>query len=467
MLALLVTMRIMTSVMSPADVGTVNQITALAVLFASAFIAPITTYFSRGFLGWRDAGELSAKMQRLLRTVLGAAIAFGFVAFAADFAFTLVPQSSAIWVFALVFLYLAAYSMHVAVISGASLLGERAIYTGLQNLAAWGGLGFAVVLFQFARGPELWLLGLYAGFMVSALAWFWLRTHAARVSSAGVETGERLPFSTKAVFTFAWPQAVAYSLWWTQSQSYRFILDDISGLATVGLFFAAYALCSIPMQMFETLFNEYYAPTLYGGLKNASRENWVRVWNNYASAYVPAVILFGMFLIAIGPHLAVLLLGEEFRRAGDYVFWPALAETARAISSSLYTMGIIKVDMRINIPPMIAGAVIAPFFVYLLAPAEPLLGTSQALFLGSVAALVIVVVVSRRALNVSWPLRRICLAGLAGIPLLIVAWAVDYFAPVSSVITALAVFSATGIYVAIAQYSLASSWIRRPFNRAI
>lgn len=467
MLAALVAIKIATSMMSPDQVGTVNQLTSVAILLSSAFIAPVTTYFGRGFLLWLDAGELRTRLRQLLVYVLAAGLVLSFAAFAIQAVTNLIPGTTASWVLALAATYLTAYSVHLVVTGGFAVLGERAVYAGLQNIAAWCGLGFALALFWSFAKPEAWLLGIYGGFVVSACALIWLiKRVEAKTPATDGGAKPQMTFTVESAFAFAWPQAIVYALWWIQSQSYRFILDDVAGLASVGLFFAAYALCSMPMQTFETLFNEYYAPTLYGTLKNGSREEAARAWNEYASAYVPAVVLFGAFLVAVGPGLAVLLLGPGFREAGYFVLWPALAETARAISSSLYTMGIVKLDMKINIPPVIAGAIAAPVLVYLLAPHAPLAGTGQALFLASLAVLAIVIPISRRALNVKWPRWRIALAVIAGLPLLIGGELINHFAPSANTMQALMVVALAAFYLVVMQYLLARSWIHRTSSMA-
>jgi len=173
------------------------------------------------------------------------------------------------------------------------------------------------------------------------------------------------------------------------------------------------------MQIFESLFNEFYSPTFYRAIKEQGTERIAVAWNAYASAYIPAAILFGAFLAGSGPFLVKLLLGERFQVVTSILIWPALTETMRAISSSLFTMGIAKVDMRINLPPVAAGATTAPVLVYLLAPVNPLLGTGIALFTGAVVVLSIAIFMTYRALPVTWPVRRIVIALALGLPMVI------------------------------------------------
>ncbi len=462
-LAALATIKIATSLMTPSQVGSVNQISSLAVLLSSTFIAPVSTYLGRGLLGWRESGVLAIYLRQYLKFVVLAAIVLASAMWLSESMADFVPTVSSPWVFILVLIYLVFFSIHTAATSGLVILERRAAYIVFTNIAPWAGLVLAVILLHQHAQPEVWLLGIFGGFVLSSAAFFVLlaSSNGQRDRTTAGSSRAGIPSTARSVFLFAFPQAIVYVLWWVQSQSYRFMLDDIGGLASVGLFFAAYALCSMPMTTFETLFNEYYSPTLYRNLKGENREQRAQVWDAYASAYMPAVVLFGAFLVGVGPYLAKILLGEEFQGVGSIIVWPAMTETMRAISSSLYTMGIVKLDMRLNIPPVAAGALISPLLVYLLAPQDPLVGTGVALFAAGLAVLLVVIPMSYRALPVKWPWTRIAQAAMLGLPMIVAGALANLSAADISWTDTIVALTIGVIYLAIAQYLLARKWLHK------
>jgi len=254
---------------------------------------------------------------------------------------------------------------------------------------------------------------------------------------------------------------VVFILWWIQSQSYRFILPWVADIATVGLFAAGYMICSVPMQTFETLFNELYIPTLYRALKGQDREGMARAWNDYAAAYIPAVILFGAFLIGNAAFMVKLLLGEQFQAITSILLWPALTETFRAISSTLHHLGLAKVDMTVNVLPVVLGAFVAPSLVYLLASHEPLLGTALALLAAAVVAFAAVIPISRRALPVVWPVRRIMYAVALAVPLCLLGRAIGAGFGELSESKAVVALVISGLAMVFLQYVMAKEWIRQ------
>jgi O-antigen/teichoic acid export membrane protein len=220
-------------------------------------------------------------------------------------------------------------------------------------------------------------------------------------------------------------------------------------------------ICSVPMQTFESLFNEFYSPTMFRALKGQNIKGIARAWNDYAAAYIPAVILFGAFLIGNATFLVKLLLGEQFQVIASILIWPALTETFRAISSTLHQLGLAKVDMTVNIVPVMIGAFVAPTLVYLLAPSEPLLGTALALLAAAGAAFIAVIPISCRALPVVWPIRRILYAAALAVPLCLLGRAMGAGFGELSESKAVIALVISGLAMVLLQYVMAKKWLRQ------
>lgn len=459
-LAGLVTIKTATTMLSPGDVGSMNQLMSLASLGTSALLIPVTAYIGRGCLEWMDAGTLSRKLGAYLFIVLAVTLVLGVAAWAIQSWLMLVAGVGAAWVGGLVALYTMGFSLHTMGTTGLNLTGHRWLYVVFGNIAAWGGLLFALWYSRAEASAEMWLLGIFCGFLLSSLSYTVLNRYA----RAGVPvhySGEvsRLPFDRWTLVTFVWPQAIIFLLYWIQSQSYRFVLTSVADIATVGLFAAGYMICSVPMQTFETLFNEFYGPTLFRALKGQDAAGMTEAWNAYAAAYIPAVIVFGSFLAGSAAFMVKLLLGEQFQAVTPILIWPALTETLRAISSVLHQLGLVKVDMTVNVLPVLVGALVAPTLVYLLAPHEPLLGTALALLAAGVAACAVVIPISRRALPVVWPIRRIVYAAALGAPLCVLGWVMRAgLGEITDGKAAIALLI-SGSMMVLMQYVMAKEWL--------
>lgn len=457
MIAGLVTLRVATEIMPPETLGYVAQTTSIVALLCTTMVWPVNIYIGRGLLGWLAAGVARRNLLRFSAFVAVAAIASGLLVFLARSCAAIVAGVSASSLGILTLLYVLGYSFHTASTGALNLLGHRLAYVAFGNLALWSGLVLALSFYALLPGPETWLLGLYLGYVIGSSGFLRVLKHSREVGGRGSDC---LALTVHAVFAFAWPQIVTSVLWWLQSQSYRFVLGEVGGPALVGLLVAGYTVCSGTMQAFETLFHEIYGPKFYRSLADQGQAGLAKAWNEYASAYLPTVVLFGAFLVGMGPILARVLLGEQYHGIIPVLFLLALTEMLRASSSALYTMGVAKLDMRVIVPPVLVGAILSPFLVYVLGSIDSLLGTAAGMFLAYLGVFLVVIPISRRTLPIRWPIGRILGAGLVGLPMIILGqflpMAFDATLAISLLVVAIGV-----LYLAGAQYVLARPWLEQ------
>ena len=211
-------------------------------------------------------------------------------------------------------------------------------------------------------------------------------------------------------------------------------------------------------QSFETLFNEIYSPKLYRSLADQGQAGLAKTWNEYASAYLPAVVLFGAFLVGMGPILAKILLAEQYHEIIPFLFLPALTEMLRAFASALSIMGVAKLDMRITVLPVLVGATLSPLLVYIFGSIDSMLGTAVGMFLAYLTVFLVVIPISRHTLPIRWPIGRMLGAALVGLPMIVLGqylpMAVDATLPTSLYVLAISV-----LYMMGAQYVLARPWL--------
>jgi O-antigen/teichoic acid export membrane protein len=455
--AAFVTIKISTTLLSPAEVGSVNQLNSLATLFATGLLLPVLVYFARGLVGWIETRQFEIHARAMLCIIAFAALALSALGTLLQWSWGVVHDIPVPWVGIVLLVYLIGFPAHNLVINSTAVLGQRTQTAIYSNLAAWLGLAAAVVLYLEFGTAEAWFLGICFGFVVSGQAfWFLLRKIGNSPSAIQGAHRDALPFDLMAVLRFIWPQVLVGVLWWIQSQSYRFQLAEISSVATVGLFFAGYALCSVPMQAFEAAVNEYFGPMLYGKIDMNSQGGVVRAWNLYASVYVPSILIFGGFLAACAPFLVILALGSEFQAVGAILLWAALGETCRALSTVNHALGVVRVDMRRLLPPALVGALAAPVLIQALAPGEPLLGTAIALCLAHVLVLVVVYVLVRMSAPVTWPWKRAFAATTLGAVVILAGRAALDLLP-STPVAALTVCVVLGVFVLAMIYHVSRS----------
>ena len=455
----IVRVRVSTTLMLPRQLGSITQMMSVASIFSMMLVTPIWQYIMRAFIEWLDAGILLKYLLRYFRYVLMVAILVIGAAWLLQWQFHLVNGFSIAWVIVLIGIYIIFSSVNAVGTTGLNLLGRRVEFVVFSNLAIWIGLGLAVVLLLVFSQAAYWILGQYIGIAIASISIFLLFKRVRSTQHISGGTGKIMQFKPSIIFNFVWPQVVTLVLWWFQSQSYRFVLDRVAGIANVGLFSVGYGIGVTLIATFETIFGQFYEPIYYRALKRQGTDGQAKAWNDYASAYLPGVILVGLFVASSGSFLAKVLLGPQFKAAGSVVIWSAIGGLIRAPGAMVHFLGIAKVDMRILIPSAAVGAILAPTGVLLFGRLHPLHGTGLALCLSFLASVGIGIYISLRALPVTWPIRRILLSGLLGVPMIIGFEISKRFVPQPTILSALIVLSLEGLYLLLAEYALARGWM--------
>jgi len=266
--------------------------------------------------------------------------------------------------------------------------------------------------------------------------------------------------AVRPVFHFVWPQTVYAVLYWSQTQSYRFILADTAGLAIIGLFTVGFSIGMMPVLMFDQWFKEFYDPIFYQAIADRSKQEQAKAWNQLASAYFPALILIVIFVVLAGPFLATFLVGERFRWVGWLSLWGGLATCGAQASSTIGMAGRAVMNTRILIWPNLVGALVAVGGVVILSGRWPLGGTGLSLTLGTVISAVLIILQVRRLLPVQLPWRRIGFAILICLPLVVAMAAIRAKWPSPNIMVSLITLVVSGSYMFGGQFILARPWLR-------
>ncbi len=446
---LILTVRVSTELLSPSQLGGVTQMYSLANLFYMLLSVPVFQYVVRRFCEWYDGGNLSDYIRRYFYYTLVVAAIASLVAWIVQSQFHIVSGFSTGWVVILVVIYLLSVSISTLGTMGLNLLNHRFLFVLFSNIPVWVGLGISFVLFKEYESPSFWSLGLFAGFSFACLSFFILVRYFHGIKQKP-RTGDvkSSPFAFNETFGFAWPLFITNTFGWSQYQSYKFILDKIKGSANVGLFSIGYGIGSSIITMYEGVFSQFYAPIYYNELKGQGVKGQTKAWNNYASAYIPGVVLVGVFVASNARFLVQVMLGEQFREAANtLIIWAAIIESIRAATSMVSYLGFAKMDTRIAILPVAAGGILAPLCVFIFGSIDPISGTAFGFFMAYLAVFIIAIVKIQKALPVTWPVRQIFLAGLFSAPLIIAGQFVMWVQPHPTTFLSVLVLLLGGVYV--------------------
>jgi O-antigen/teichoic acid export membrane protein len=375
--------RIMTQLLSPSDVGRVALLTTTTSLFALFLVNPVGMFFNRRLHPWVNDGVARARFHLfVIYLVAVAAVAAGAL-WLGDHLGVDLGGVSLDWAIVLVCGSLCFNTAVQTLVPSLNMVGRPRPFILLTLACLMMGLGASIALTRWAgASAEHWLGGtLLAQALFSAIAY-------------GVFFGKSSPQSPRPtpldavkmrqMADFCWPIAIAVLLQWAHMQGYRFLLADEFGLAHLGLFAAGYGLAASLMSAAETILTTWFQPQFYRDISADSPERRDRAWPEYARVMVPASLLAVTALIAAAPSLPSIMLGPAFQDAGEYVMLGALAEWARMMVGMISLNAHRHMSTRALILPNVLGAAATYVAFYALLRWLGMLAAPLAVFLGGI-----------------------------------------------------------------------------------
>ena len=305
-------------------------------------------------------------------------------------------------------------TINLTAIPSLNLLGESRRFV-LLSVAMIASSFVCATLFVLSARPsaQYWLLGQLLGqTIIGAIG---VRVLFARLQQPGIFCVPPSIHSwhLQALFSFAWPVAIAAGLGWLQGQGYRYLMVGQLGLAQLGLFVAGYGISAWMIAGFESVLTTYFQPRLYRDVSMVQPIEQAQAWHRYAAAVIPSLLLTIAFIAMLAPELARIFLGAEFQSAADYVVWGALAEAARVLIGVYSMIAHVYMRTRWLILPNMVGAALSISLCALLIPIYGAMGVGMGLVLSGFGVVMTMHILLARRVGGGVHIRPVLLAGVA------------------------------------------------------
>ncbi len=388
----LVALRIMTSLLTPDEMGRWSLLLAVTAFFVLGLVNPLGMFINRRIHSWVKLGKIRQYLTYYVIYLVAVALFASLLIFLSNTVYVAVPGMDLSWVIALVMTAIVFATLNQTFIPSLNLLGYRGLFVLLTLGTVIAGL-IASVLLVLWQKPEaaLWQAGQMAGQLIFAIIGGYLFFHFAKAHKESDSSAEELLITSGkilALLMFVWPLAISVLLTWVQSQSYRFLVQDVIGLEALGLFVVGYGISVSLIGVFESVISTYFIPAFYKRTSSENRDEQAQAWREYASAMLVSLLVTIAVVISVSDDLARILLDEKFAQASQYVVWGALAEGARVTVATYALIAHAGMETRKLIIPNVFGAVAAPLFVYLFVSEWAAHGVGIGLVLAGLIAIV-------------------------------------------------------------------------------
>lgn len=403
----LIMLRVVTTLLTPAEMGKVSLVLTSIAFFAMFLINPVGMFINRRLHAWQKNGMAKHYLVRyagyLLLVALIAAMSLPFLHMSGLVSFGI----SIGWLLLLVCGSLFVNTVNQTAIPSLNMLGDSAkfVWLSVATVAASFVIAASLVLIIHPVA-EYWLLGLMLGqALLAAIGTRILFSRLQHIHARHLHEISKRHISV--LFNFAWPVAIAAGLAWVQGQGYRYLMQDMLGLTQLGLFVAGYGISAGIISGFESILTSYFQPRLYREISDGQADKQAVAWQHYAIAVIPSLILTTALIAMLAPELTKLFLGERFQAAADFVMWGVVAEAARVLIGVYSLIAHVHMKTYWLIIPGMVGAALSILLCLLLIPIAGANGAGIGLASSGITVVLLMHILLIKNVGGSIPLRSV------------------------------------------------------------
>ena len=314
---MLLSIKAITSLISPYQYGVYGLAMAVIAIFAYIFIGPVGLSINRYINEWAVNGFLQKILHKYFYYLIIVSVFAG--------AFVGTQSENFFLGFIAGFLYLLSQAIATTLIPNLNILGHTKQFYLLLNINLFLSIVFGCILIKFFTAEyEYWLLGISLG-NVLASAWaykfYFRKIFLLEIFTEQVNYRKYFSFSS---FIF-----ISSIFTWLYLMGYRFIAEDQLGYGGLGVYLACAAIPSGIISAYEQVTTGVFLPKLYRNIE-LSKDAWLMYAKKIAATSVPVCF----FIIFNSEILAKYLLSEEYRGAYKFIQYCAVAEVIRVLIST-------------------------------------------------------------------------------------------------------------------------------------
>jgi O-antigen/teichoic acid export membrane protein len=401
-----VSIRLITELIPPAQMGKYYYILAISGFGHLVLASPVGIYVSRMCMEWKKEGRILANFHTILYYEFAAGLFC--VLMTAIYLVTFDPEMGdvheviSLTILATTMVFLGSIcSMLTTVVN---FLGKRVVFVALTNLKIWGNLLFvSAAILLLSRTAKSMLIGQVV--FLSALAYciiylFWNTSFLKQG-----ETVSNKKFPWKYVWKFCWPLALTQVFFWGQLQGFRIPLKLTGGEHGVGVFSVFFGLVVGLFSLFDSIFNQFYAPVYWAKVAEKKLQN--ADLNLYAKFQWPNLIVFTLWVLGIAPFIVNIAVSAPYRGYANLMVWITIAEAIR-LSGTGHSYGLNAVNRNILflLPAVLSFAIVIGLTYGLGHVMDPLVATGIALMINYSIQVSLIIFLARNEYNVYLPIRE-------------------------------------------------------------
>ena len=363
---MLISIRLLTSLLTPVEVGNYYLATSILAFFNLVFLNPPGVYFTRHLLEWFRSRNLLNALIVFFSWILIVIIISALIVFTI-FEFTNYEQKFNYEMFmAFILLSIIISTIHRNIVYGLNTIGYRKEFVYGLTITLFFGLLFSIGLIYFFQPTALfWLYGIIISETVIIYFAFKFFVKGNLFDRKKIKEAlglERL----KKILIFTFPIAIATFLMWGQNMSYRFIVDYKYSAEALGYIAIGLGVASSIFGSLEALITQYFNPIFLKDILDSTKEERANAWNKMASIIMPIYLLALVFIITMSEKLIFVLADNQFYESYQYTMIGAFVEFFRVTTGLFESISQAELKTNKTILPYLIGfsVVVISLFIF-------------------------------------------------------------------------------------------------------
>jgi len=407
----IVSMRIITELISPSQIGLFYYVLAIGAIFSCILFQPIIFYTTRTFLVWFKEAISRNKLISTIKLLLWFTFFCCFIFFIYWHYFQEKNQIGLPY-FTLVPVIILTGSLIGIGTSTINLLQMRKVFVIFTNLIIWSNLLLTFLLVVLVdKKAEMMLLGRMISQIIIAISVLYI---VKKVINKSEQICKDSKMDWREVWKFSWPLSLTQILFWAQNSGYRIPLKINAGVHDLGIFSVTFGITIALFTMFQSVFTQLYDPIFWKNVADNGHKS--SDLNSYMKNHWPYLVLFTFWVIGISAFALKVMAAGKYSKYYYFIMLIAVSELVRHLGMGLFnsTNAINKNEILI-LPGMFSFIVCLGGTYFLGRIINPIIATVVSMIIAYFLTLVMLSIFVRKSVEFKFPWKESGFAAIFGV----------------------------------------------------
>ena len=331
-------LRILTTLLEPADFGLYALLLAFHGCAALILLSPVGLHINRNMHAWWDENTLLSRLYLFNKYLFFVSVGIAVAVICWWLIYQATDQNIYGAIFASIAVGLTIFlstwcGLFVQILN---MLGFRAASAGWMTASSIIGLGFSSLFtYKYHTGTS-WLLGQTVGMAVGAIGAGLMLCRYQVGRKFVVMNFEKLPplLDRQTIVHYCLPLAIATGLMWLQNTGYRFWVGGAWGAAELGLLAVGLSISAQIWAIIETLSMQFLNPYLFRHITDVKSDSQKSViLSDMVNIMWPVYAVLAGFNVIFASSLLKMLTNERYHAAVSFVLLGVFIEFFRCTAN--------------------------------------------------------------------------------------------------------------------------------------